>query len=161
MTDQHHAESRVESSRLRRSAGAAMIADSFGETRFMGALANTRCIGDLRYKPFGVTPEPEIRSKLLENGEWAFIVLVSDGISQLVSDPELCGLARNAKTPKDAAAAILAFAEEMGAEDNATALVLPLAGWGNIHGPDTTVQLRQYRQTQMSEWGFPVMRKLC
>jgi protein phosphatase PTC6 len=151
MTDAHHAESRLEAARLRRTPGSALITDSFGETRFMGALANTRCLGDLKYKPFGVTPEPEIRTKLLENGEWAFIVLASDGVTSLVSDGELCGIARNAKTPKEAADAILAYAEEMGAEDNATVIVLPLAGWGNVRGPDTTKELRKYRSTQMSE----------
>lgn len=52
--------------------------------RWMGALANTRwyvhfvyvpvklttgavySLGDLRFKKFGVTPEPEVRTKLLE-----------------------------------------------------------------------------------------------
>lgn len=137
---------------MRRSPGSAMITDSFGEIRFMGALANTRCLGDLRYKPFGVTPEPEITTKLLENGEWAFIIMVSDGVSSVVSDAEMCGLARNARTPKDAAAAILSFAEEMGSEDNSTALVLPLAGWGQVQGPDHTAELRKYRQVQMSAY---------
>jgi hypothetical protein len=102
MTENHHADARVEAIRLRRMMGAALIADSFGESRYpntlsncplssftsnvrwMGALANTRgsvsilicCLhpqvrfscrlGDLQYKKFGVTPEPEVRTKLLE-----------------------------------------------------------------------------------------------
>jgi len=32
----------------------------------MGALQNTRSLGDLKWKPFGVTPEPTVRTKLLE-----------------------------------------------------------------------------------------------
>jgi len=42
MTETHHADARVESIRLRRMMGSSLISDSFGETRWMGALANTR-----------------------------------------------------------------------------------------------------------------------
>ncbi|KZP16861.1 protein serine/threonine phosphatase 2C [Athelia psychrophila] len=146
MTDNHHADTRVESARLRRMMGTALIADSFGETRWMGALANTRGLGDLFYKKYGVTPEPEVRTKLLENQDWAYVVLVSDGVSSVVSDDEVVDLGRNAKDPKEAADRILAYAEEMGSEDNATAIVVPLAGWGKITGPDKTKELREYRQ---------------
>ncbi|KAJ7932515.1 phosphatase 2C-like domain-containing protein [Mycena leptocephala] len=66
MTENHHADARVEAIRLRRMMGSSLITDSFGESRWMGALANTRCLGDMRYKKFGVTPEPEVRTKLLE-----------------------------------------------------------------------------------------------
>ncbi|KAG7099115.1 hypothetical protein E1B28_000988 [Marasmius oreades] len=74
MTENHHADSRVESIRLRRMMGSALITDSFGESRWMGALANTRGLGDLRFKKFGVTPEPEVRTKLLKG---VFTVLTS------------------------------------------------------------------------------------
>ncbi|KAJ7900226.1 phosphatase 2C-like domain-containing protein [Mycena olivaceomarginata] len=125
-----------------------LITDSFGESRWMGALANTRCLGDLRYKKFGVTPEPEVRTKLLEGSEWAYLVLISDGISSMLSDSEVVDLARDAPDPKSAAERILSFAEELGGEDNATAIVVPLAGWGKIQGPDSTRELREYRRLQ-------------
>ena len=32
----------------------------------MGVLENTRSLGDFKYKPFGITPEPEVRQKLLK-----------------------------------------------------------------------------------------------
>lgn len=76
------------------------------------------------------------------------MISVSDGISSLVSDNEVVGLARDAPTPKIAAERILAFAEDLGAEDNATAVVVPLAGWGKIRGPDATKDLRDYRRRQ-------------
>jgi hypothetical protein len=41
MTANHHADERGESSRLRR-VGGGMVMDSFGDTRWMGKLANTR-----------------------------------------------------------------------------------------------------------------------
>ena len=84
--------------------------------------------------------------------DWAYIVLVSDGVSSVVSDDEVVDIARNAADPKQAADRILAFAEEMGSEDNATAIVVPLAGWGMIQGPDKTKDLREYRQRQAGKF---------
>ena len=121
-------------------------------------------LGDLRYKRFGITSEPEVRSKLLEGNSfgpqiltslnapigksWAFAVLVSDGISSELSDDEIVDLARGSRDPKTAADRILAFSEELGGQDNATAIVVPLAGWGRIEGPDKTKELREYRRKQ-------------
>lgn len=149
MTENHHADARVEGRRLRRTMGAGLIQDSFGESRWMGALANTRSLGDLKYKPFGVTAEPEIRTLLLEDHAYSHITLVSDGISSVVSDDEISDLASGAETPKMAAERILSFAEEMGSQDNLTALVVPLAGWGKVQGEDRTRELRNYRSQQM------------
>jgi protein phosphatase PTC6 len=149
MTEAHHADGRTESSRLRRMMGSSLFTDSFGESRWMGALENTRCLGDLRYKPFGVTPEPQVQTKLLENEDWAYVILVSDGISSVVSDDEIVDLARHANTPKEAAQRVLSYAEDMGSEDNGTVLVVPLSGWGKVRGPDKTQDLRAYRRTNM------------
>ena len=148
MTEKHHPDARIEAIRLRRMMGSALITDSFGESRWMGALQNTRAIGDLKWKPSGVTPEPEVRTVLLEEEDWAYIVFVSDGISSVVSDDEVVDLARDAPDPKTAARRILSFAEEMGSEDNLTAIVVPLSGWGKIEGPDKTKALREYRSQQ-------------
>jgi len=148
MTETHHADSHIESIRLRRMMGSSVITDSFGESRWMGVLANTRCLGDLRYKRFGVTAEPEVRTKVLEGPNWAFLVLVSDGISAILSDDEIVDLVRDTNDPKAAAEKILTFSEELGGNDNATAIVVPLAGWNKIDGPDKTRELRDYRRLQ-------------
>ncbi|KAF8521514.1 phosphatase 2C-like domain-containing protein [Gautieria morchelliformis] len=148
MTEDHHAETRGEAARLRRLGGTGLITDSFGEARWMGALANTRGLGDKKFKPFGVTPEPEVRTKLLKGREWAYTVSVSDGITSVLSDDEIVDLARSASDPQQAASDIMSFAEELGSEDNATVIVVPLAGWGHIHGPDKTKELREYRRRQ-------------
>ena len=121
-------------------------------------------LGDLRYKKFGVTAEPEVRTKILEGSsvcrrsrfqskpflgaDWAFLVLVSDGISAILSDDEIVDLVRATNDPKSAAEKILTFSEELGGNDNATAIVIPLAGWNNIDGPDRTRELRDYRRLQ-------------
>ncbi|KAI0931899.1 hypothetical protein AcW1_000824 [Taiwanofungus camphoratus] len=148
MTENHHADARVEAVRLRRmSTGPTM--DSFGEIRWMGALANTRSLGDLNYKRFGVTPEPQVRTMLLKGPEYSHLTLVSDGISSVVSDDEMADLARGAPTPRHAAQRILDFADQMGSDDNLTAIVVPLAGWGKMTGEDRTRELRNYRLRQM------------
>ncbi|KAG9314268.1 phosphatase 2C-like domain-containing protein [Chiua virens] len=145
MTENHHPDSRVEATRLRRMMGSALITDSFGESRSVPALST---LGDLKFKPFGVTPEPEVRAKLLEGRDWASMVVVSDGISSSLSDDEIVDLTRDAPTPKAAADRILSFAQELGAWDNATAIVVPLAGWGQIEGPDKSFELREFRRQQ-------------
>ncbi len=79
------------------------------------------------------------------------MVLVSDGVSSLASDSEVIDLARAAKDPKEAADRILSYVEDLGGEDNATAIVVPLAGWGKVTGPDRTRELREYRREQAGE----------
>jgi protein phosphatase PTC6 len=132
-----------------------------------GSIKRNLSLGDLRFKKFGVTPEPEVRTKLLEGEsintqhsmvctlfkpcagkDWAYMVFVSDGVSSMLSDDEVVDLARDARDPKAAAEKILAFAQELGGDDNATAIVVPLAGWGSIRGPDKTKELRDYRRQQ-------------
>ena len=78
-------------------------------------------------------------------------MFVSDGVSSILSDGEVVDLARNAPDPRSAAERILAFSQELGGDDNATAIVVPLAGWGKIRGPDKTKELRDYRRVQAGE----------
>jgi len=89
-----------------------------------------------------------VRTKLLKGNEWAYLIFVSDGISSILSDDEVVDLARDAPDPKTAAERILSFSQDLGGEDNATAIVVPLAGWGKIEGPDKTKDLREYRRQQ-------------
>lgn len=91
-------------------------------------------------------------SFFLPGEEWAYLVLVSDGISSILSDDEIVDLARDAPDPRTAAKRILDFSQELGGEDNATAIVVPLAGWGKIKGPDQTKELREYRRIQASAY---------
>ena len=81
--------------------------------------------------------------------KYSHLTLISDGVSSVVSDEEISDLARGAMSPKYAADRILTFAEDMGSEDNLTAIVVPLAGWGQITGPDRTKDLREYRLRSM------------
>ena len=148
LTSTHHPDSRRESDRLRR-VGAGLVTDSFGESRLGGALANSRGIGDKKFKRMGVTAEPEITKRVLDGNDWAFLVIVSDGVSGFISDQEIVDLARGHKNPTKAAEAIINFATEGGgSDDNSTAIVLPLAGWSRLNGDDLTKDRRNFRQKQ-------------
>jgi protein phosphatase PTC6 len=158
LTANHHADERTEETRLRR-VGGGIVTDSFGDTRWMGALANTRwwvrslprlimgsytlswlfSLGDSQYKRFGVTPEPDVKTRIIEGHSATALVLMSDGISSLLSDPEIADLVRTCAKlgPEVAAREIVSFAEELGSEDNCTAVVVPLKGW-NTRVKDTT-----------------------
>ena len=69
----------MEATRLRRMGANRLVADSFGESRWMGVVENTRGsvdpsapviklssrVGDGEWKPSGVTAEPEVMSRVL------------------------------------------------------------------------------------------------
>lgn len=148
LTNYHHPDDRAEAERLRR-VGAGLITDSFGEARWMGALANTRAFGDSHFKKAGVTAEPEVISQVLKGDDFAFVVCFSDGIGGVVSDQEVVDLCRGAQHPHDAAKNVLRYAEELGSDDNATVVVIPLRGWGNVGGEDRTKETREYKKSKV------------
>lgn len=109
----------------------------------------TSSLGDLKLKPLGLTPEPQITALVLPSTTYSHLTLLSDGISSVLSDEEVIDLARGARSPREAAKRIVWFAEEVGGEDNMTALVVPLAGWGKMGGRDGTRELREWRRTNV------------
>jgi len=149
LTENHHADSRIESERLRKT-GTGIVTDSFGETRFGGTLANTRGFGDRDFKSSGVIAEPEVHKRVLRGDEWAFLVIVSDGITDVARDDEIVDLVRGHSDPNRAAAKILGFAEDLGSEDNMTVMVVPLPGWGKMGGVDGSAERRKFKLKQVN-----------
>ncbi|KAK7203313.1 phosphatase 2C-like domain-containing protein [Myxozyma melibiosi] len=160
LTATHHLSSPIESNRLRRYS-ASFFTDSFGEERF-GNVENTRSFGDLPMKRLGVSAEPDMSSYTLNSktsdsgfgGSEPFLALVSDGVSKFVSDQEIVDIITSIGyrsgsgrgTPQDAAREVVNYAEDVGGDDNATCIVVRLAGWGNWMKPvDRTGDLRVYR----------------
>ena len=128
VTTNHHPDSPVEERRLRRFAST-FVTDSFGESRIDG-LANTRAFGDIGSKRLGVSAEPEVTLHQLQPSEYAFMVLMSDGVSGHLSDQEIIDTVKESKTPEAGARELVGFAVEVAEEaDNATALVVRLGGW--------------------------------
>ncbi|KAF2461788.1 phosphatase 2C-like domain-containing protein, partial [Lineolata rhizophorae] len=155
LTTNHHTSTPAEATRLRRYA-AAFATDSFGEERIHG-LANTRAFGDMSSKRVGVSAEPEIRRVECGPAEYAFLVLVSDGVSGELSDKEIVDVVKEARTPEKASRDVVAFATEVGAgnADNATALVVRMGGWerrseGGV-GSLGTREMREWRRREAED----------
>ncbi|GMK57324.1 hypothetical protein CspeluHIS016_0401580 [Cutaneotrichosporon spelunceum] len=158
LTEKHHAEARVEADRLRRMGTDRLISDSFGETRWMGAIENTRVFGDFEWKSSGVTVEPEVTHRAINGSDFAYLIFVTDGLTSLLSDQEIVDLARNSADPTRASKTIVNFGEDLGAQDNCTCIVVPLAGWGNVGGEDTTEGRREYRRSQAARLNTRMQR---
>ncbi|CAG8434128.1 4736_t:CDS:2 [Ambispora gerdemannii] len=139
----HHPNATTEHDRLRKSGGY-VITDSFGAERFLGSLANTRALGDSKLKKFGITAEPDIMNKRIKGNDAAFLVLVSDGVTSVLSNQEIVDCVKIHTDPTLSATKLVALAEELGSEDNITAMVIRLPGWGS-EMPDHTKELRKYR----------------
>ena len=132
LTATHHPSHPTESARLRRYA-AAFTTDSFGEERLTG-LANTRAFGDRRSKRVGVSAEPQFTLLHAKPAEFAFMVLLTDGVTGTLSDQDIVDIVKEARTPEQAAKDVVGLAVELGASeqgeaDNATCLVVRMGGW--------------------------------
>ncbi|BGP13459.1 Protein phosphatase 2C 6 [Rhodosporidiobolus nylandii] len=162
LTQAHHPDSRTEMERLR-TTGTGVITDSFGESRWGGMLANTRGVGDREFKSLGVIAEPEVVKRVFKGPDFASLLLLSDGITDALSDQEIADLVRleiyaargrkELASPERAARRVVGLAEDVGAEDNLTCLVIPLPGWSKLQGLDTTLSRREYRVRQASTRG--------
>lgn len=164
LTRLHHPTSSRESKRLNMDVKKEEEeADSFGEKRFLNKFANTRSFGDLVGKKEGLSSEPDIysylvgnteqlphseRSKLQFGGDECFICMVTDGVSDILSDQEIVDLItstvnmRGLKTanPQYLAEEVVKFIEAVGDRhaDNATCIILRLPNWGSWPTIDRT-----------------------
>ncbi|KAJ2887446.1 Protein phosphatase 2C 6, partial [Coemansia aciculifera] len=124
----HHPGVRSERDRLQRH-GAFFSRDSFGEERAMARVANTRAFGDWQVKRFGVIAEPQISHLSVHADDAAFIVIVSDGLTSVLTDQEIVDVVKGCASPESAARKLVDVAERLGSDDNMTAQVLRLPGW--------------------------------
>lgn len=144
--------------------------DSFGELRFLNNFANTRSFGDLIGKPDGLSAEPDIysylvgntqhlpyseRSKLQFGGDECFVTLITDGVTDLMTDQEIVDLItstvnlRGLRTasPQFVAEEVIKYIMSVSPKgaDNATCLVYRLPNWGNWPDIDRTGASREQR----------------
>lgn len=153
--------------------------DSFGEERFLNSFANTRSFGDYSGKPFGLTSEPDIysyligstkeipyseTSKLQFGGDECFIVMITDGVSNLMTDQEIVDFVTSTvtlrgnkrATPQFVCDEMIKYIMAIGGKqaDNATCIVLRLSNWGNWPLIDRTGKSREeklYMNDEMRE----------
>ncbi|MBW0545398.1 hypothetical protein O181_085113 [Austropuccinia psidii MF-1] len=149
LTQKHHPDSRIESERLRK-IGTGLITDSFGQSRWGGTLANSRGLGDARFKKLGITGEPDASTQILKGDDYSFLVLATDGILDVITNQEIIDLCKGFKTPTEAASSVVEFAEQLGARDNMSVMVIPLLKWNETcNQKDWTLERREYRMKQL------------
>ncbi|KAL2265195.1 hypothetical protein VTJ83DRAFT_6295 [Remersonia thermophila] len=129
LTANHRPSHPSESRRLRRWVTNSLVTDSFGEERFEG-LANSRSFGDMLSKRVGVSSEPDVARVDMAPAQYAFLALLSDGVSGTLSDQEVVDVIKEAATPEEGARRVVEYATEVSHDgDNATCMVVRLGGW--------------------------------
>ncbi|RUS16752.1 phosphatase 2C-like domain-containing protein [Endogone sp. FLAS-F59071] len=139
----HHPGATSEHERLRKYASF-VTTDSWGDERILGTLQISRAVGDRRMKKFGVSAEPDVTSRTVTGAEAAFLVLVTDGVTSVMTNQEIVDIVKQHDDPTTAATKLVDAADELGTEDNCTAMIVRLPGWGTPM-PDLTKELRKYR----------------
>lgn len=114
----------------------------------------------MKQKRLGVSAEPDLTLRELGEGEYAFLVMVSDGVSGVLGDQEVVDIVKEAGTCEEAAKELCEFADEVGEEgkgDNVTAVVVRLGGWEKRQengGGEGTRGLRHWRREEaVGGWG--------
>ncbi|KAI1286792.1 Pre-rRNA-processing protein TSR1 -like protein [Halotydeus destructor] len=129
LTADHTAHNTMEKERIVKSGGT-ITADSVGRMMVNRRLAMTRSIGDLDLKQYGVSALPETRSVEIKHGKDAFLVLMTDGITFVMSDQEVINAVNCCGQPNESAQFVVDQALNFACEDNATAIVVPFGAWG-------------------------------
>ncbi|KAG1349317.1 hypothetical protein G6F62_003619 [Rhizopus arrhizus] len=128
-TGDHRPGNPVEIDRLRKYAGF-VTTDSWGDERIMGLLATSRAFGDAKLKKYGVSAEPDIvRYKVRKHNPAAFMVLITDGITSVLSDQEVIDIVKQNNEPNRSAQKVVDTADHLHSEDNITAMVVRLKDW--------------------------------
>ncbi|KZZ94115.1 phosphatase 2c [Ascosphaera apis ARSEF 7405] len=151
VTISHHPSSPVEANRLRRFSHT-FISDSFGEERISG-LANTRAFGDISAKRLGVSSEPQLTRIDIGPAEYSFLVLISDGVTNALTDQEICDVIKESRTPEQGAREVVSLATEVSPSgDNATCLAVRLGGWERrLEGGFGSMATKESRQWKREE----------
>lgn len=174
LSQPHHTTSKRETQRLGHLLSPPDL-DAFGQSRFLNNYANTRSFGDISAKRHGLSAEPDIYSYLIGNaknlpyseisklqfgGNECFIMLVTDGVTDYLSDQECVDIVtttvnlRGIKqaTPQYVANEVIEFITTIAKRDadNATCLVLRLPNWGNWPTRDRTGASREAKLLAIS-----------
>lgn len=110
-------------------------------------LAVSRSFGDRELKPFGVVPDPQVRTFDLDDRD-SILVLVSDGVTDVLDDRAIMDHAiRRLDDPQVAAKNITRDAFHKGSDDNVTAVVVRLPS-----APTRAGNSQQHFSSLLKEW---------
>ncbi|XP_014662246.1 PREDICTED: protein phosphatase 1K, mitochondrial-like [Priapulus caudatus] len=129
LTTDHAPDSGAEGRRVL-ACGGRVSTNSLGVPLVNGRLAMTRSIGDLEFKRYGVTAEPQVTHIEVKHYKDSFLFLTTDGVNFALSDQEVCDIISRCPSPQHAATFITDQALQFGSEDNSTVIVLPFGSWG-------------------------------
>mmetsp|Transcript_11656 Transcript_11656/g.21651 ORF Transcript_11656/g.21651 Transcript_11656/m.21651 type:complete len:463 (+) Transcript_11656:229-1617(+) len=102
------------------------VRDSAGTPRVQGVIAVTRAIGDAILKPY-VIAKPELKSIDLSSGDYSHLCIATDGVWEQVKMGDVVKIVQDS-SPLEAAGRIAEAAVQNGSEDNATCMIIDLAG---------------------------------
>lgn len=93
--------------------------------RVMGELMVTRAFGDHKLKLFGVSSEPSIHMRIInEDDQW--LILASDGIWDVISERDLKDICGNIKSAEEYSKILCKIAIFRGSKDNISCIVVKL-----------------------------------
>lgn len=129
LTKDHDPEDRNERERVLKERGI-IVWTSLGRALVNGRLAMTRSLGDMDLKAYGVSATPDTSTMAIKHGKDAFLALISDGISFVMSNQEIGNCIATCEDAGEAAQALCDQALQFGSDDNVTAVVVPFGSWG-------------------------------
>lgn len=119
-----------------------------GSKRFLDMLTLSRSLGHRDLRPFGLTAEPHLDTIQLTDDD-SCLILGSDGLFSKVNSQEAVDIVKRHDNPTLAADELTDTAGQYGSEDNTTAMVIRLKGWGKWNDTDYTQLLRQFKLDQV------------
>ena len=143
LTEDHCASNPVEKKRIE-SCGGKVDYDEVGRHLVNKKLAMSRSIGDFELKPYGVTCEPSFIRTYFKHYKDSSLVIVTDGITFVMSNEEIAKTVSQYDDPSEAAEKLVEQALLHAGEDNITVIVLPLGSWGKYttqSGPNPIMSL--------------------
>ncbi|XP_069756935.1 protein phosphatase Mn(2+)-dependent 1K-like [Narcine bancroftii] len=150
LTEDHTPWRRDERKRIEACGG--FIDWNFGNHPYVnGRLAMTRSIGDVDLKPYGVTAQPEVKTVELQHTKDSFLVLTTDGVSDMIEAQEVCDAVKNCEDPSEAAVFVNEQALQYGTHDNVTTIVVPFGAWGK-YSPAFTHSRFGRMMVESSRW---------
>eukprot|EP01130_Rhizamoeba_saxonica_P017450 TRINITY_DN8465_c0_g1_i1.p1 TRINITY_DN8465_c0_g1~~TRINITY_DN8465_c0_g1_i1.p1 ORF type:complete len:471 (-),score=119.45 TRINITY_DN8465_c0_g1_i1:99-1511(-) len=105
----------------------------YGIYRVNGKIAVARALGDAKYQNRGITYEPDIIEKKIQDDN-LFILMACDGVWEKIENEHAISLVFETKDPEESASLILKTAFDLGSGDNVSVVVIYLKerkDWGD------------------------------
>ncbi|XP_033643810.1 protein phosphatase 1K, mitochondrial-like [Asterias rubens] len=147
LTRKHDPEDEAERERIEACNGF-ITWNQYGRPLVNSVLTMTRSIGDESLKRYGVTAQPETKSVEVKHSKDSMLVMVTDGITSVMTDQELCDSIGQCHDPPSAANFVADQALQFGSDDNSSIIVVPFGRWGSYPDTNHTHKLRWFERSK-------------